>query len=206
MVKIVSVEKLRSASRVCFDDGASIILRNKDAEGFKLSVGAEIERDALIQRLCAAQFDDAYEAALNILDRSAKTEAEIHKKLVFKGYLDQVADAVCLRLKETRLIDDKYIAQRLSSGMSAAGKGKYAVLQKLRARGIDKADSEEVMDEITDDMQNEAAFCQASKIWRKYAALDKRERKSKLSQALARRGFSWDSIEYAIERLEEDRS
>ena len=202
--RISFIEAQRFAIRVCFDDGSSLILRKKDVEKLKLSAGQEWDREVLVQKLSALQFTDAYEAALDILDRSARSREEIRKKLLFKGYMPQVADAVCERLTEARLLDDSYIARRVTAAMSASGKGKYAVLQKLKARGIAKEDSLEALGAITDEDQQASALQQAEKLLKKYAALPERERKSKMSQALARRGFSWDSIEYALERLTQE--
>ncbi len=74
MDRITSVESNRFSNRICFDDGSSLNVRKKDIEQFKLAQGVQIDKDAFYQLLCAAQFNDGYEAALNMLDRSAKTE------------------------------------------------------------------------------------------------------------------------------------
>ena len=204
MDRITSVESNRFSNRICFDDGSSLNVRKKDIEQFKLAQGVQIDKDAFYQRLCAAQFNDGYEAALNMLDRSAKTEQEIRNKLKLKGYLSEVADAVCERLKGARLIDDGYIAERLTRSMVASGKGCYAVAQKLRARGIGKEESLEALESIDEEEQKQSALAQAKKLLNKYADQEPRARKMKLSQALARRGFSWDSIEYVLDALDEE--
>jgi len=41
----------------------------------------------------------------------------------------------------------------------------------------------------------------ARTLHRKYATLPPREARSKLSQALARRGFGWDAIQSAVEQI-----
>ena len=204
MDKIVSLETLLFACKVHFDDGTSFTIRKADVRLFQLECGTEFDKDDFYQSLCKAQFEEGYEAGLNILDRSARTEKEIRIKLLTKGYLPEVVDAVCERLKGARLIDDKYIAQRLTSSMIADGKGRYAVIRKLKSRGVSADDSTEALSEINEEDQKQVAFTQAVNLARKYEGVDRRERKAKLSQALSRRGFSWDSIEYALERLEND--
>ena len=204
MDRIVSVENLLYSCRIGFDDGSSLTVRKADVRQFRLELGTDVDKENLYQRLCLAQSKDGYEAALNILDRSARTEKEIRNKLQLKGYLPEVTDAVCERLRDARLIDDRYIAERLTSSMIAGGKGRYAVMRKLRSRGISSEDSAEALSEIDEEEQKTEAYRQAQKLARKYEGIEPRERKAKLSQALSRRGFSWDSIEYALDHLENE--
>ena len=204
MDRIRAIETNRFNAKIRFDDGSMLTVRKKDVERHCLSADMDVDAEALKQRICASQFPDGYEAALDILDRSARTKQEIRKKLLFKGYLSEVADAVCEKLVESRLIDDNYIAERIVSSMTSSGRGRYAVAQKLRARGIEKEDSEAALESISDEEQASSARSLALKLMKKYSSLDKRQRKQKLSQALARRGFSWDSIESALSVLEED--
>ena len=201
MIRITSVELNRFNAEVCFDDGSRLRLRKKDVEAQKLRVGEELDYQALYGRLCASQFPEGYEAALDILDRSAKTEQEIKKKLLLKGYLPEAAQAVCDKLREAKLLDDKYIAERIVSAMSAAGKGKYAMAVKLRARGIGREESLDLLEGLDEESQKEATLSSARKLQAKYVSDDPRRDRQKLSQALIRRGFSWDDVQYALERI-----
>jgi regulatory protein len=79
--------------------------------------------------------------------------------------------------------------------------GLYAFKRKLRAKGICDDDAEEALSAFDDDQQRAAALLAAQKLYRKYEALPEREARAKLSQALARRGFSWDAIESAVEQV-----
>ena len=204
MAKILAVEANRFSNKLIFDDATSLLLRKKDISAFQLAPGIEINKELLYERLCHVQASECYEAALNMLDRSAKTETEIRKKLQLKGYLNEVIDSACERLKAARLINDQYIAERVSGSLAASGKGRYVILQKLKARGIGKEETDAVLDGLSEEDQRQSAYAQAVKLNKKYVELDSRLQKQKLSQALARRGFSWDSIEYAMDRLEEE--
>ena len=186
MIRITSVELNRFNAEVCFDDGSRLRLRKKDVEAQKLRVGEEFDYQALYG---------------HILDRSAKTEQEIKKKLLLKGYLPEAAQAVCDKLREAKLLDDKYIAERIVSAMSAAGKGKYAMAVKLRARGIGREESLDLLEGLDEESQKEAALSSARKLQTKYVSDDPRRDRQKLSQALIRRGFSWDDVQYALERI-----
>lgn len=204
MAEITSIEITRSTCEITLDYRQKIACRKTDPAKLGLNTGDEIETEALRGRLCQIQLNEGYEAALCILDRSAKTRAEICKKLALKGYLPEVAEAVCERLESARLIDDSYIAQKVVTAAVSGGRGRFAVKQKLRARGIADEDAESAMEALTDEEQAESCLKEALRLSKKYAALEKREYKIKLSQALARRGFSWDSIEYAVEKIISD--
>lgn len=202
MAVILSITPERFHMRIEFDDESALSVRKKDIAGLAICIGMETDPESLCGRICAYQLDDGYEAALCILDVCARTEKEIRQKLLFKGYLPPVIDAVISRLKDARLLDDDLIAARLVQSAARSGKGRYVIRQKLRARGIDPDACPEALEPVDEEQQAESCLAQAQKLIKKYAGADARAAKAKLSQALARRGFSWQSIEYALERLD----
>lgn len=195
------ISPFKSTVDLFFDDRTSIRVRRKDFEALPLKVGGEIDTSAYESRVCARQLAEGYEAALTILDYSARTESEIRQKLIAKGFLPPVIDAIVARLTDARLINDRELAKRMTESASAKASGIYAVKRKLRARGIREEDAEEALSEISEDDQLTAAKETARKLLRKYASCEKRERRAKLSQALARRGFGWGVISEALEDI-----
>ena len=164
-----------------------------------LSPGDDVEPEAYLDSIAAVQFPDAYEAALTSLDFSARTAREIEQSLARRGFVPPVARAVTEKLAEARLIDDKAYAARLAEGAARKKTGKFAVRRKLMAKGIGEEDAEAALGQLDEAQQARAAQEAAQKLGRKYAALEPREARAKLSQALARRGFSWDAISAALE-------
>lgn len=201
MAEITRLESGRLTVTVFLDDGKSLKIRKKDAALPCVQPGNEIDFDELTGRICASQLAEGYEAALSLLDYCARTEKTLRDKLRAKGYLEPVLDAVTERLRAARLLDDGMIAESIVSSMISSGKGLYAMKQKLRAKGISEEDSEAALAAVSDESQTEGCTETAKKLYRKYAALDRRQAKQKLSQALARRGFGWDSIETALSRI-----
>ena len=65
-------------------------------------------------------------------------------------------------------------------------------------------DVSEALEYFDDAQQQNAARQAAEKLYRKYSSLPRRETRAKLSQALARRGFSWDAIQEAVDALISD--
>ncbi len=201
MSKITSITQARGIARLGFDDESSLSLRVKDLKRLGLREGLSFDPERLHAEICRAQLDDAYEDALTRLDYAARSEKEILQVLLRKGYLQEAAEAVVERLRDARLLNDRELAQRLTSAMEAGGRGKYAIQRKLRQRGITAEASDEALEELSEEAQDASALNAARQLIRKYAALEPREAKNKLSQALSRRGFSWDSISYALEKI-----
>ena len=169
-----------------------------------VDAGTEVDSEQYIDRLAELQAKDCYEAALCILDRSDHASGELRNKLTRKGYVLPAVQAAVDRLQECGLINDAQYAQRLAKGQQHRCAGAYAVRRKLMAKQIPQEAIESAMEEFSEDQQREACKSVAEKLWHKYAALPSRQGRAKLSQALARRGFSWDAIHCAVEAICED--
>lgn len=186
-------------------DGAEIARIPKAHFGkCPLVEGDELEPEAWIDRVAAAQLDDAYEAALTSLDYCARTEKKLASALKRKGYVAPAVEAVIERLRDVGLIDDARYAQRMAETQSRKPLGVYAFKRKLQAKGIAEDDAEAALAAFDDEQQCAACLSAAQKLYRKYEALPPREGKAKLSQALARRGFGWEAIETAIDEIMDD--
>ena len=203
MPTITGIEEKRGIMEISADGCVFARIRKVHYAKYPLEIGDEIDADAYMSRIASVQFPDAYEAALTALDFSSRTAREIANTLRRKGFVDAVCEAVVEKLTDNRLVDDRRYAQRIAESQSQKPVGIYAVKRKLRAKGISEEDADAAMEAFDDDQQRAAALETARKLYRKYESLPAREARAKLSQALARRGFSWDAIESAVESLTE---
>ena len=197
-------EEKRGVIRVMFDDRTSVQIRKKDFEKFPLEKFEEVEFEEYLNVICAFQAPEAYEAALSLLDYSARTESEMKKKLLMKGYLDQVIESVVERLKDARLINDRQLAERIAENASSRGIGAYALKRKLKVRGINEDDVEYASSLMDEEQEKLGAVRECERLYKKYASLPAREAKAKLSAGLSRRGYSWDAVSEAIESVLSD--
>lgn len=201
MAVVSSIRELRGFFEISLDGTVWLRLRGKYFRQIPMAEGDAIDPDAVVDRLASMQAADCYEAALSMLDVSARTRNDMKKQLMRKGFVDPAAEAVVSRLCENGLIDDQRYAQRIAQSQLNKPVGAYALRRKLRAKQLSEDDIECAMEGF-DDMQQSAACREAAeKLFRKYAALPPREARAKLSQALARRGFGWDAVSSAIEDL-----
>ncbi len=201
MAVVTDIRENRGMVEVILEGATFARVRKSHFEKCPLATGDDIDGAAWLDRVAAAQFADAYEAALSSLDRSARTAHDLAGALRRRGIVQPAIDAVLARLTENGLIDDARYAQRMAELQASKPVGLYAFRRKLRARGISDDDAQDALAAFDDDQQRAAALQAAEKLFRKYEALPPRQARSKLSQALARRGFPWDAIETAIEAL-----
>lgn len=201
MAVITDINQTRGAVAIYADGTLLVRLRKKHFDKKPLDVGQHIEIDEYMDSMAAVQFNDAYEAGLTLLDFSMRTAEEIRRGLVRKGFVRPAADAVVEKLTEVGLIDDRHYAVRLAENASRKNTGFYSVRRKLMSKGISEADADAALEELDGVQQLSAARAVVSKLARKYADIEPRQARAKLSQALARRGFSWDTISAALESM-----
>ncbi len=204
MAHVSNIREMRGLIEISLDGVTWLCVRKKHFAMRPLNIGEDIDPEAYLASLAAVQAADCYEAALCILDRAAQTGGNLREKLVFKGYVCPAAEAAVERLTENHLIDDMRFAQRIAQSSALKPVGAYAVQRKLRAKRLPQEAIEEAMQYFDSAQQAEACRTAAESLCRKYAALPPREARAKLSQALARRGFGWESISGAVEAVLSD--
>lgn len=199
MATVTGVRDLRGVIGVYADGTLAIRVSKKHFEKKKLRVGDEFEPEEYADSIAAIQLNDAYEFALTCLDFSQRSAAELTRKLISRGYVPPAAEAAVARLIEVGIVDDARYAQRIAETASHKNVGIYAMKRKLRSKGFSDEDAETALEALDDAQQLAACRAAADKLRRKYAALPAREARMKLSQALARRGFSWDTISNVLD-------
>lgn len=199
MARVTNIQENRGMVQIDLDGSTAARVRRQHFARCPLSEGDEVDLEEYLDRVAAVQFPDAYEAALNRLDRAARTARDMGASLRRAGYVSAAVDAVVARLQENGLIDDARYAERLAEAQAKQPVGVYAFKRKLRAKGISDEDAEEALSAFDEEQQKAACLAAARKLSRRYEDLPPRERRAKLSQALARRGFSWDAIEAAMD-------
>ncbi len=200
MGMITSIELTKRRAVVYVDGVAFLRVRRGDFDALPLSEGDDLDEEDYVSRLCARQAKDAYETALDMLADRDMTVSALKSALLRRGFLTPVAESVCERLTENRLIDDRRFAGRFVELRQDGHVGRYALKRSLRAKGVDEETASEALERLDDGAQLEAAKALARRLARRYEGLDPRAARGKLSQALARRGYSWDIVREAVEQ------
>ena len=148
----------------------------------------------------------ARKRVLYYLKDSDKTRAQILLKLRQGLYPQEVIDDALAFLEAHRFVDDRRYAENYVEELRGK-KSKREIMAKLYERGISGAQAREVMEE-TLGPEDEYEACRKAlfgKLGRKAGCFSGEEQeKRRLFAFLARKGFSYDAIEAAFRRLEED--
>lgn len=147
--------------------------------------------------------EQAKEACLRLLAVRARSRAELARRLSAKGFPTDVADAALDRLAEVGLIDDAGFARewvRQRHGFS--GKGRQALAQELRRKGVAAEDAAPALDAVTaDDEYDRATALVRRKLRTLPAGLDREKAMRRLVGMLARRGYG-HGVAYAVVKAE----
>ncbi len=139
--------------------------------------------------------------ALRYLERRARTEQELRKKLRDKQLPPQAIEAVLVKLKDLGYVNDQKYAldfQRSRDDYKPTGKQRLKV--ELYQKGVPK----DVIETVQTDKEKEfsLALRAAETRLRQYAGLDKEVFYRRMSGFLARRGFDYGTIKQVIDKLQ----
>lgn len=139
-------------------------------------------------------------AAFDYLSYRIRSISEIRKKLKTKKLTDENIDRVITHLTELGLVNDEDFARQLvSEKIKNKPAGRRSLEQKLYEKGISKDVSESVLNSIlTDESEKELALKLYEKLKPKLKGLEKQEKKKKIYETLARKGFNYDIINEII--------
>jgi regulatory protein len=152
----------------------------------------------------------AHEYALRLLEARRRTRRELERALAERRFDVAEVSAALDRLERAGLVDDAEFARAfLRERMSRRAVGVRTIRAKLLARGVAAAVADEAITELTASLPEgpavggvasevERARAALRQVERRYAALEPRERRRRLSAVLARRGFEWETIEQVL--------
>lgn len=177
------------------DDGRDIKSTLGVVTDMRLFSGRELDEDEVEELQTASKRAITRDRAVEMLSRRAYSHAEIQKKLIDKGEDEDTARYCADWLEERGLIDDESYAEAVARHYAAKGYGAGRVRAELSRRGI----SRELWDGAVDAMPEDTAKIDKF-IASRLKDTNDRDEIRRVSQALMRRGYSWDDIRDALER------
>ena len=189
---------------VMLEDGSILRVGEKEVIDFALYTGKELTEDEAQAIVEAARRTGLKEKTINLLARKPMSRRELERKLGEWEAGEEETAAICDRMEELGFLNDGEYAARLVRHYSAKGYGERKLRDELYRRGIPREFWEDALARAEDSAGAIDAF-----IEKKLAGktVDQKELK-KVSDALARRGFSWSDISNALgrygARMEED--
>ena len=165
--------------------------------------GAHLSPDA---RSGGSKVEEGYERSLRFLAFRPRSVAEVRGKLARAGYDSGVVEAVILRLKGERLLDDQqFAAYWVEQRQTFHPRGVRALRAELRQKGLDAACVSEALAPCMAE-EDDAAYRAGLRQARHLRSEEEPGFARALSTYLARRGFGWSAIRSSLPRLWEARA
>jgi len=139
----------------------------------------------------------ARETAARMLSRRPLSESALFDKLLEKGVAERDAAECVAWLREIGAINDGEYAGMVIRSCTAKGYGRYRIKAELKRRGVPDAIAQEALDSLPD-MDEAIERFVLSRL--KGQRPDKKQIR-KISDALFRKGFSWEDIHSVLRRL-----
>jgi regulatory protein len=175
-----------------FKFGFGIDLENFVLSGIKLN--KEYKEEEIEKIIKKAEFQKTFDKLLKFAMLRPRSEKEIEDYFRRKKIHESMHEELIGKLTHLELLDDaKFAAWWIEQRKTFKPKGKRALESELRQKGIGKeiistalSDSPINEEKIAKELLNRNAY--------KWARYQGREKKQKMSQFLARKGFGWDII------------
>lgn len=146
-------------------------------------------------------------SAIKLIERSYKTEKELRKRLMEKGYTESSIHRAISFLKEYSFVDDDKYAEAVVKYKSVR-EGKNKIKIALIKKGIDEQIIKEKLDSIDEEVQKQGAMKLGLK---KYNSLIKTEKDKykmygKISNCLITKGYSYGVTKLVLNSILKDQS
>lgn len=164
-----------------------------------LRVNSELDEKKIEQLQAEDARERAIQQAMLYLSYRARSESEIRQNLRKHEFTDDVIDHTLERLRRDGLANDSGFAQAWVENRSAfRPRSRRMLSMELRQKGIDDEASADALKKIDDES---LAYEAAQKRAPRFKDLDWNEYRKKLSEFLARRGFSYPVIAPVVTRI-----
>lgn len=206
MPEITKVKQQKNEERV------NVYLDGKFAFGISLEAalkhglekGKHVTQEFIDNLQDEAEEEKVYNRVLRFATTRPRSEKEVRDWFKRKKVLPSVIEPVFNRLKSLSLVNDEEFARWwVQQRAEFRQKSRRVLGLELRQKGVAREISEKVLENADIPKEVDLAKKAATKKLRTLRG-DLNENKKKLSDFLARRGFSWDTVKTVVEELIEE--
>lgn len=165
-----------------------------------LQVGQNLTDEQISKLISEDQDEVAYQRAIKLITYRDRSIAEIRQSLHQKQIPEEIIENVINRLGENGLLDDKRFANLWIENRNEFRPRSHRMLAlELRKKGISEDIISQVLENTTAD--EELAHKAAQKQIRRYKTLEWQDFRRKLGSFLARRGFSYETVDLTVHQI-----
>jgi regulatory protein len=164
-----------------------------------LAVGQELNDEKIEQLLLEDARERAFQQAMLFLSYRARSESEIRQNLRKHEIPEAIVERTIERLRQDGLANDNQFARAWVENRSTfRPRSRRMMTMELRQKGLDDEAVRSAMESVDDDA---LAYEAAQKRAARFKGLEWNEFRKKLSDFLARRGFSYSVIAPVVTRI-----
>ncbi len=214
MPVVVSLKRKKRTKEwysIYLSDGREILSYIDFIIKFNIKTGKNLTEEKIQEIKSSSDLLLAKEIAYKFLSYKPRTQKEVEEKLRLKGFPEDIISKVIDDIKRYGFINDlEYARNFLLNRLRSKTLGKIALKQILLSKGIPNETIEQVLAERENLINEfEIALELAKKKLKqikssKKKKRDKNEQKRKIYEFLARRGFTWDTINHVINTIFND--
>lgn len=202
-MKIVRIEKSKHVQErvlVYLEEGDPLRITRNELLQFGLYRGMDLPPEVVVQLQNAGKRSQGRAAAARLASGRMMSRKELAERLGRKGVATDTAAEAVDWLESLGAVDDAAYAGAVARHYAAGGYGPGRVRQELQKRGIPRELWDSALAQLPDSTAAIEKFLQSKLKGR----TPDRTTLKKLSDALLRRGFSWNDIRPALNRLGEE--
>ena len=202
-MKISKIEKSKHKQErvlVFLEEGDLLRLTSHELLQFGLYPGMDLSAEDVIQLKSSARQSESRVYAAQLASSRMFSKKQLTEKLTRRGAMPQDAAATVDWLEELGAVDDKAYADVIVRHYGAMDYGAGRIRQELFRRGVPRELWDDAMAQLPPPEERIAHFLRSKC---KGKPLTEQNAK-KLSDALLRRGFSWQEIRPVFRQMGED--
>ena len=180
---------------VCLEDGSEIRSTLGVVTDLRLYAGRDLDPSGIEALRTASLRALARERALELLSRRPMSRKELRDKLLQKGEREDTAEYCARWLEDNGFLNDESYASMVVRHYAAKGFGAGRIRGELSRRGIARELWEEALCQMPEQDEKLDRFISS-----RLKDPEDRAQIQKISNALYRRGYSWDEIRSALAR------
>jgi len=202
ITKIQLQSKNKNRVNIFIDDVYCFSCEKEIALKHKLKEGLQVDKEYLENIIEESNEKKAFQLAIHYLSFRPRTYNEVTEYLLKKEYDNAIINKVLDKLIYYKYIDDKqYTKSYILNAIEGRRKSVNTIKLELTKKGISQEIIEEYSALFSTDINLDIAKEISNKYFTQKSNLPFNQLKNKLSQLLARKGFSWEIINECLDDL-----
>jgi regulatory protein len=198
VVTKISPQKKKNRVNIYLDEKFAFGLDLENYMKLGIKVGDEYSDKELNEIVKKSEFQKTSDKLINYSILRPRSKREVELWLRRKKVHESMHEDLFNKLKRLDLLDDeKFASWWVKQRLEFRNKSKRELIFELRSKGIDKNTIDDVMSkyDVDDESSAKKLILKNKHKWERY---EEKDRKQKMKEYLARKGFSWEIIKKVV--------